>query len=167
MLIDHADVRRWWTLAGGDIGRTVELAVSEHRTKAAGPDEDSAKIAARVLDGWTHSGARGDLKRDILALDQRFVVADAGPRRFPNRMSVRKPDGSRQLPAWSAISRTEFERVASEYASHSLTRAANLALMYQALAAWDKHPEIGNAAAAFEAAGIDLLTADELAEAIL
>lgn len=153
LLLSHDDLRRWFAAAGNDVRAATERAVAEMGDRANGGDIE----AVQIVRNWTMGGARQELKRLFLALDQ---VVIAGQEALPPRMSVRKPDGSRQLMAWKSMTRDEFRAVLDDYRAQTGVRNVRIALMEQADLAWGAHPEISNAADAFTAAGIPLSIVD-------
>lgn len=149
MLIATSDVERWFALAGNDVTKATRIAVTELRGRAAAGDDD----AASILDGWTHGGARQDLKSALRTQDQVFRLS--GGVTLPRRgFSERRDDGNRQLVAWDVMTRAEFAAVLVEYRAQTKTRTKLLRLLERTDRAWDAHPECGTAAEAFRVAGV-------------
>jgi len=152
LLIDAATVRRWFVTAKNDVRRAAEYGVRELRDRAGRGDE----AADKQLEAWTLGGARQDLKRVYLADNQVAVGTNGSRTTLPRMLSIRQPDGSRQLTAWEFMSREAFEAALAEYEAQTEKRTKTLAILRRVLAAWDECPEAETAAEAAAFAGIDL-----------
>jgi hypothetical protein len=160
ILLDPEEVRSWWTEADDDPALMASIAVERISEKAATGDHN----AQVLLDRWTRVGARHELKAARQSLRQ--VVMPKAPANghsaLPVRLSIAKPDGTRQLVAWETLTYAGFGLWVQEYRAHHRTRTNVLKTAERLLEVWSQRPEVMGDEA-LRMAGID---PQELSEAV-
>lgn len=152
LLIPESDVERWFVAGQLDPVKATRIAVAELRLRADAGDTE----AKTVLEAWLHGGARQDLKSAFRAKDQMLTVSH--DLQLARRFSVRRSDGSRQLVAWDAMTRPEFDSVVTEYKAQARKRNRTIRIFDRVTKAWDADASLSTAEDAFRAAGIDVTT---------